>query len=109
MPLAQTFTIGATGVMNGVGLYNLSCAAPLNVAIQRLDVAGLPDGHTLATGSASSAYRSIQLSAGIPVGIGEQFAMIFSSTGLCSILNVPAQDFYDSGEASRTPDRNGYR
>ncbi len=44
--------------------------------------------------------QSIQLSAGLPVGIGEQFAMIFSSTGLCSILNVPAQDFYDSGEAS---------
>ena len=99
--LAQTFTIGASGMLTGIGSFNLTCTiqGPVTVEIQHLTAAGLPDGVTLASGSATSSFGAIAVSPALKAVIDEKFAFILSSPTPCSISNAPTTDNYQAGEA----------
>src|SRR6185369_13115487 len=80
--VAQTVTVGAAGTLTGVGLRNISCGfgGPLAIEIQRLTLAGLPDGNTIASGvSSSNNLNAITVSPAIDLPIDARFAFIMSS------------------------------
>ena len=100
--LAQVITVGAHGSITAVGIPNngLTCPTqtPLTFEIQRLTLAGLPDGITLASGTATTTYNQITLNTPLPVSIGTRLAVVVSSPLFCSMNNAPAFDFYNGGQ-----------
>ncbi|MEO8680480.1 MAG: kelch repeat-containing protein, partial [Vicinamibacterales bacterium] len=99
--MAQVVTVGAQGTLTGVGLQNITCPSvtPLTVSIQRLTLSGLPDGNTVATGTATSNYNAITVTPPLPVAIDERLAFIVSSPVACTFANAPTIDTYNGGDA----------
>src|SRR5262249_53258396 len=98
---AQVVTVGAQGTLVGVGLRDLSCPSggPVTIEIQRVTMAGLPDGQTIATGASTNNFKTIIVAPGIDLVIGARFAFVVSSSTACDIPNAPATDAYQAGDA----------
>ena len=102
--LAQVFTVGAQGSLTAVGITNITCPAaqtPITIDIQRLTQSGLPDGTTIATGTAIGGnFNAIALSPATPVAIGERLAFIVSAGGTlsCTLPSAAAFDNYQAGD-----------
>ena len=103
--MAQVVTVGATGTLTGIGLQNITCPAvtPLSILVQRLTVAGLPDGTSIATGSATTNYNAITVTPTVNMAIGEKFAFIVSSPVACTFINAATTDQYNAGDAYVDP------
>ena len=71
--------------------------------IQRLTVAGLPDGTSIATGSATTNYNAIAVTPTVNMSIGEKFAFIVSSPVACTFINAATIDQYNAGDAFVDP------
>src|SRR5262249_36065334 len=99
--IAQVVTVGAQGTLTGVGINNVTCPAsgPMTVEIQRLTLAGLPDGQTIAAGASSGAFFVISTAPSIDLPIGAKFAFVISSPTQCDIANPLATDAYQGGDA----------
>src|SRR6185369_16215199 len=100
--VAQTVTVGAAGTLTGVGLRGISCGfgGPVAIEIQRLTLAGLPDGNTIASGVSSSTNLSaITVSPAIDLPIDTRFAFIMSSPTACTLTNAATTDLYNAGDA----------
>jgi hypothetical protein len=77
------------------------------VEIQRLTLAGLPDGTTIASGtainalnaSAGSPNNAIAVAPPVDLPIDAQFAFILSSSTACTLNNPSATDQYNAGDA----------
>ena len=99
--IAQVVTVGAHGTLTGIGI-GVSCPTtqtPLLVEIQRLTEQGLPDGTTIASGSAITNFNAIAVSPPIPMSIGERFAFVLSAPLSCNLSNPPTFDNYNAGDA----------
>ena len=103
--VAQVVTIGAHGTLTAVGLQNFTCPAvtPVTVDVQRLTLAGLPDGTTIATGTAVANYNAIAVSPAVETAIDERFAFIVSSPVACTFTNASTFDQYNGGDAYVDP------
>ena len=69
--LAQVVTVGANGTLTGFGFNStVSCAAfgAVTIQVQRLTTAGMPDGNTIASGTANSFLNGVALHPGRPGG-----------------------------------------
>ena len=102
--LAQVFTVGAQGTLTAIGLSGMTCPVTqttVRIEIQRLTEGGVPDGNTIAAGSAQSLFLAIGLTPALPVAIGEKLAFVASIDGplTCSISNLPQYDTYNAGDA----------
>ena len=99
--MAQVVTVGAQGTLTAIGLQNISCPSlgPVAVEIQRLTLAGLPDGTTIASGSATANFSAIAVSPTVDLPIDARFAFIVSSPTACTFTNAAVADFYGGGDA----------
>ena len=99
--MAQTVTVGAQGTLTAIGLQNISCPSlgPVTVEIQRLTLAGLPDGTTIASGSATANFSAITVSPTVDLPIDARFAFIISSPTACTFTNAAVADYYNGGDA----------
>ncbi len=100
--IAQVVTVGAHGTLTGIGLQNISCpsSGPVRIDIQRLTESGLPDGTTIATGTAvNNLLGAISLEPAIALPIGAQFAFIINSPTACTLTNAGVTDLYNAGDA----------
>ena len=94
-------TVGAQGALTGIGLQQITCPAqtPLLVEIQRLTANGLPDGVTIASGTAIINFNAIATAPAINMGIDERFAFVLSSPVACTLTNAAIIDQYQAGDA----------
>ena len=100
--LAQTVTVGANGILTGFGFNSsVSCVAAgaITVAVQRLTLAGVPDGNTIATGSSSGTFNGVPVTPAIPVGIDDRLAFVLTAPASCTIASAPTFDSYQAGDA----------
>jgi hypothetical protein len=99
--LAQTVTAGANGLLIAVGSFNLTCSAA-SVEIQGVRPDGLPNGTTVATGgfqSNAGSSSGIEITPALPMTIGSQFAIVFSSPASCNVNSAPSTfDGYFAGD-----------
>lgn len=98
--IAQTVTVGATGMLTAFGFNNiLTCQSPsVSVDVQRLTLTGLPDGNTIATGSATTGFNGVAVSPPIPVAVDTRLAFVINSAGLCTLTNASTNDYYQAGD-----------
>jgi uncharacterized repeat protein (TIGR01451 family) len=100
--LAQVVTIGSQGGLNGIGLQNITCptvGTMVSVDIQRLNASGVPDGHSVASGTATANFNAIATAPSIGFAIDERFAFVINATAPCNITNAPITDVYNGGDA----------
>jgi YVTN family beta-propeller protein len=97
--LAQIVTVGATGTLTGFGLTGISCSTAVTINVQRLTGVGLPDGTTIATGTASTGYNGIALAPEMSVTVNDRLAFVITGPSACTITNAPVSDNYQAGDA----------
>jgi len=101
--LAQTITAGAAGQLTAFGFNSTTTCpsfGPVTVEIQRLTLAGLPDGITIASGTTSGSLAAIAIAPAVDLAIDSRFAAVISSPTACTMARMPASlDSYQAGDA----------
>lgn len=100
---AQTFTVGATGLMSSVDLW-LGGGGSVTIDIEAVDGSHLPTGPSLATGTATAPtpdggnWVNFALSVPMSVTPGEMYAIVFATNGFAYGSDWDT-DAYPNGEA----------
>src|SRR5262249_43111549 len=105
--IAQTFTVGASGVLSHVRFFGLTCnGGPVTITIEELlATSGAPDdSHVLATFApntfSTTATQFFALPTPVARGVDSTLAVVLASGGSCSTLaNSATQEFYTGGAA----------
>ena len=102
--LAQVVTTGITGPLVGINV-PVAGMGDLIVEIQGVTGVGEPDGSIFlsqtfpAPGSGSDTFVSLMFSTPMSFSVGDEFAIVLSSTGTLGMSRAPTGDTYMGGSA----------